>query len=145
MNNAADVKRDERSTLAKLLTMMLLADDNITLVTKNKILSMLAREGSDAHELAARLDRGGQLSEAEMQKIFAAGIEQGRAESAATFQSVGEPTWHEIANACAAHPEVFKSESERQFVADMVRRTVCGGVPTEKQANWLRKIYARFT
>jgi hypothetical protein len=34
-------------------------------------------------------------------------------------------------------------EREKQFVKDMVRHTVRGGEPTEKQAGWLRKIYAR--
>jgi hypothetical protein len=57
---------------------------------------------------------------------------------------VDEPTWHEIACTCRDQ-KPLRDEREQQFVEDMVRRTVQGGVPTEKQANWLRKIYARRT
>jgi hypothetical protein len=53
-----------------------------------------------------------------------------------------EPSWHDIARECAERPEYFRRERERDFVNDMVRRTVHGGQPSEKQANWLRKIYA---
>ena len=53
-----------------------------------------------------------------------------------------EPSWHDVAEACAVHAERLRP-NEQNFVRDMVRRTVHGGEPTEKQAAWLRSIYAR--
>jgi hypothetical protein len=146
-----DIPAPTLGTIIKMLLVMLSTDqDNIALTSRDMIRNKLASEGADIHDLVGCLSSngGGQLLQAEMEKIYTAGIEEGRrqaeAQSPITLHSVGEPTWHEIATACAAHPEVFKSENERQFVADMIRRTVCNGAPSEKQAAWLRKIYARF-
>jgi hypothetical protein len=54
-----------------------------------------------------------------------------------------EPTWHEIARECQRHPSCLRGDREKEFVSDMVRRTVRGGKLSEKQENWLRAIYAR--
>lgn len=54
-----------------------------------------------------------------------------------------EPCWHDIACECAAHNAQLHDDRERKFMNDMVRWTVHGGSPTEKQAKWLRPIYAR--
>jgi len=84
-----------------------------------------------------------------MKKIYDAGVATGRTEmkkelNGRMFQSVDEePTWFEIASLCKANPQVMHSDNEKQFVSDMCRRLVHGGVPTERQADWLRKIYAR--
>jgi hypothetical protein len=53
------------------------------------------------------------------------------------------PSWYEIAQECAAHPELLRSNREREFVNDMLRRTVHGGELTEKQAKWLRDVWTR--
>ena len=81
-------------------------------------------------------------------EIYQRGVEDGKraAENGPMFHNVnldGEPSWNDIARECAAHPRRMKSEREKDFVADMVRRTAHGGEPTPKQADWLRKIYAR--
>jgi hypothetical protein len=109
-------------------------------------------QSTDAHTITAIADRIAQpsgLSKAEMKKIYDAGVATGRTEmkkelNGRMFQSVDEePTWFEIASLCKANPQVMHSDNEKQFVSDMCRRLVHGGVPTERQADWLRKIYAR--
>jgi hypothetical protein len=85
-----------------------------------------------------------------MKKIYDAGVAAGRKAmkqelGGRTFQSVDdeEPSWFEIASLCRNNPQVMHSDNEKNFVSDICRRLVHGGEPTEKQANWLRKIYAR--
>jgi hypothetical protein len=101
--------------------------------------------------IADRIDQANGLSKADMKKIYDAGIATGRKQmkqelNGRAFQSIDadeEPSWFEIASLCRANPQVLHSDNEKQFVSDMCRRLVHGGEPTEKQANWLRKIYAR--
>jgi len=110
-------------------------------------------QSTDAHTITAIADRITQpngLSKADMKKLYDAGVAAGRKAmkqelGGRAFQSVDdeEPSWFEIASLCRNNPQVMHSDNERQFVSDMCRRLVHGGVPTEKQANWLRKIYAR--
>jgi hypothetical protein len=83
---------------------------------------------------------GAGLSEAERRKIFEKGVEEGRRR---TTNGAGEPSWHEIATACSARPELRRDDREREFVNDMVWCTIHGGRLSEKQENWLRAIYAR--
>jgi hypothetical protein len=44
---------------------------------------------------------------------------------------------------CAKHPARLYGEHEKNFVDDMVRKAVRGGWVSQKQGDWLRKIYAR--
>jgi hypothetical protein len=107
----------------------------------------------DIHALADTIGQtnGKEYTEAHLLRARELGIEEGRRrereeQGAPVFRNINlddEPTWHEIAVECAAHPNRMRSDRERQFVGDMVLRTVRGGEPTEKQASWLRKIYAR--
>jgi len=105
----------------------------------------------DMHALADSIGsaNGKKFSEEEARQIYFRGVEDGKRqaerEAGPIFHGVGddEPSWHEIAVKCAAHPRLMHSDSERKFVHDMVHRTVHGGEPTQKQAAWLRKIYAR--
>jgi len=109
-------------------------------------------QSADAHTITTIADRIAQpngLSKADMKKIYDAGVTAGRTATkkelnGRVFQSVDEePSWFEIASLCKANPQVLHSDNEKTFVSDMCRRLVHGGEPTEKQANWLRKIYAR--
>jgi hypothetical protein len=110
-------------------------------------------QSTDAHTITAIADRIAQsngLSKTEMKKIYDAGVAAGRKAmkqelGGRAFQSVDdeEPSWFEIASLCRNNPQIMHSDNEKQFVSDMCRRLVHGGEPTEKQANWLRKIYAR--
>lgn len=107
---------------------------------------ILEAAGADFNALAGRLFAD-LFTEEQAREIYFRGFKDGQRQAekvaAPTFQSVDGPTWHEIACACAAHPQRLKSENEKTFVEDMVRRLVHGGEPTEKQKSWLRKIYAR--
>jgi hypothetical protein len=107
----------------------------------------------DFHTLADNIGQtnGKEYTEAQILRARELGIAEGRrlereAQNAPAFRNINldeEPTWHEIAVECAAHPHRLRDDREKQFVQDMVHRTVRGGEPTEKQASWLRKIYAR--
>jgi hypothetical protein len=80
-------------------------------------------------------------------EIYRRGVEDGQraAESArGEFRDIDahdEPSWHDIACECAR--QRLRNDREREFVQDMVRRTVRGGKLSEKQASWLSSIYAR--
>jgi hypothetical protein len=119
------------------------------------IVRLLRSKGADLHALADRVDGGPRaadgrqlFTEDQAKEIYFRGVEDGRqqaekTQAAPTFQSVDGPSWHEIAVACAAHPDRLRNDREKEFVEDMVRRLIHGGEPSERQANWLRKIYAR--
>jgi hypothetical protein len=105
----------------------------------------------DIHTLADSIGANGkEYTKAQLLKARELGIEEGRRlereeQGAPVFRSVNldeEPTWHEIAVECAAHPNRLY-DGQKKFVKDMVRRTVHGGEPTEKHASWLRKVYVR--
>ena len=111
----------------------------------------LQSAGLDLRAFADRVTQTNGLDKAQMQKIYdvdhAAGRRAAEKELAGRmFQNVdasAEPSWFEIASECRAHPQMIRSDRERQFVNDMCRRLVHGGTPSEKQNAWLRKIYAR--
>lgn len=52
-------------------------------------------------------------------------------------------TWSTLSKWCRENDCGALSPKERKFVRDMGARLVCGGEPTEKQAAWLRAIYAK--
>jgi hypothetical protein len=52
-------------------------------------------------------------------------------------------SWRDLARWCRDHDGGRLSAAERKFVVDMANRLVLDGKPTEKQADWLRAIYAR--
>lgn len=54
-----------------------------------------------------------------------------------------DKTWRELAVWCRYNSRGRLNEREFEFVREMTARLVCGGEPTEKQAAWLRAIYAR--
>jgi hypothetical protein len=142
----------------KLHTLILLLasdQDGEVVAAGRTIVRTLKSIELDIHSLADRLTGGGKpgndqklFTEPQVREIYSRGFEDGRQEAernrgASAFQSVDGPTWHEIACACAARPDRLRDAREQEFVEDMVRRLVHGGEPSERQANWLRKIYAR--
>ena len=133
--------------LAKLLRLLSSERDGEVVGAARAIVRTLDGAGLDIHALAENLGiNGKKFSEADALEIYRRGVEDGKRATEnenVGFHSVDEPTWHEIACECAAHDRRLRDERERQFVRDMVRRTVRGGEPTEKQAHWLRAIYAR--
>jgi hypothetical protein len=131
--------------IGKLIKMLSSSSDGEVVAAVHALMRTLEAEGTDIHELAERVE-GRKLSQAEMQKIydkaFAAG-KQSVAAAAPTFHDVtNEISWHAIACECM-HSSRLRDQREQKFVADMVRWTVRGGEPTEKQAKWLRSIYVR--
>jgi hypothetical protein len=66
----------------------------------------------------------------------------GRAERHADVERLPAKTWSEMARYCLARRERL-TDKERRFISDMVPRLASGAVPTEKQANWLRKLNAK--
>ena len=102
----------------------------------------------DIHALADGIEEcnGKKFTEADAIEIYQRGVEDGHRAAeqngALNFSTVGEPSWNEIARECAAHAARLQPR-ECSFVDDMVRLTVHGGEPTEKQAKWLRSIWAR--
>lgn len=52
-------------------------------------------------------------------------------------------TWADLAAWCRDHDGGRLTEAEARFVAQMVDRVVVGGTPSERQASWLRSIYAK--
>jgi hypothetical protein len=106
----------------------------------------LKSQGLDIHALADHIGSGKKFTEADATEIYRRGVEDGKREAEKAqpiiFQNVAahdEPSWHEIACECRR----LRNDRERVFVRDMARRLVHGGEPTEKQAAWLRSIYAR--
>lgn len=50
--------------------------------------------------------------------------------------------WAELCDFCLAFPEFLKPKEEN-FLRDIGPRLIIGGNPTDKQATWLRAIYAK--
>jgi hypothetical protein len=102
---------------------------------------VLREEGSDIHDLAARIEG---LSQAEMKKLYDAGFEQGKSAATAAapdFSNVG-PSFYEMAKEIQHKGEGRLSQREADFVDDMTR-WCARREPTEKQAKWLHAIYCR--
>lgn len=136
--------------LGKLLRLLTSDRDGEIIAAARAIRRTLESEKLDIHALAETVETTAgpkKFSEAEALEIYQRGRREGKgeAEAARGFREVGsdEPGWHEIACVCAARPERLRDDREREFAEDMVRRTVRGGEPTEKQAHWLRAIYTR--
>jgi hypothetical protein len=141
------------SKLEKFILLLASDKDGEVVAAARALNRTLKSAKLDIHALADSISQanGKEYTQAQLLKARELGIAEGRRleqqeQNGAIFRNVNlddEPTWHEIAIECAAHPDRLHCEREKQFVKDMVRRTVHGGEPTKKQASWLRKIYAR--
>jgi hypothetical protein len=114
------------------------------------IQKILKAGGYDWHDLTADLFTPSDkvFTEADALEIYRRGQIDGREQArrekpqTETFVNVDtSPPWHEIATECLTRPHY--SLREKEFVEDMIKATVNGGEPTEKQQSWLRKIYRR--
>src|SRR5262245_15884739 len=147
MSNALAPIADKLKRFIRLLS----SDTDGEVVAAARALNRTLRNAKlDIHVLADSISavNGKKWGDDHVLEAYKRGVEDGRreAESEPMFRNANidaEPTWHDIATECAAHPHRLHSDREKQFVKDMVRRTVHGGEPTEKQASWLRKIYTR--
>ncbi len=104
--------------IAKLIPRLASSHDGEVIATVHAIRRTLEGAGLDLHALAASL--------------------------AIRPADDGEPaTWQELATWCRNIGQHRLSLKEFLFVSDMAHRLVCDGEPTEKQAAWLRAIYAK--
>ena len=129
--------------LEKLVRLLSSDKDHEVLAAARAIQRTLSGAGSDIHELADRI-KGGKLSESEMQRIYDAGVQEGKdaAAAAAGFKNTEGPSWLEMAEYCAGHDDGRLSAKERGFVEDMVR--LCARrEPSEKKGRWLHVLYVR--
>ncbi len=74
--------------------------------------------------------------------IFDLAANLGMAERPANTLRLPPKTWSEMARYCLARCERL-SDRERKFVSDIASLLASGAAPTEKQANWLRKLNAK--
>jgi hypothetical protein len=136
--------------LGKLIRMLSSSHDGEVIAAALAIRRALKDAGLDVHALADGLTASGtngkKFSEQEAVEIYQRGLADGRRaveeERPVKFDDVESPSWHAIAVECAAHKaRLFPQEID--FVNDMIRWTVHGNPPSEKQGAWLRKIYVR--
>jgi hypothetical protein len=137
--------------LGKLIKMLSSDRDGEIVAAARAIMRTLQAEKLDIHALADGItgSRNGsshsrKYTEEDMRTAYRSGRDDGRkeAERNGGFYSVDEPGWHQIARECQKHVDQLR-DREREFVEDMVCRTVHGGELTEKQAKWLRDIWTR--
>ena len=98
--------------------------DNEVVSTVRLIERTLKASGLDWHDLVARL------------KAYAEPSRQ-------TKPPDDPKSWGQMAAWCASKGFGRLTLKELTFVNDMSRRLVFGGAPTERQATWLRAIYAK--
>jgi hypothetical protein len=129
--------------LEKALRMLASDKDGDVIAAVHAIQRILHSAGSDIYELAARI-KGGKLSEADMQRIYDAGVRDGKDAAAvnAGFSSVDGPSYLEMARYCAQHDNGRLTLKERGFVEDM-ERWCCRREPSEKQGKWLHVLYVK--
>jgi hypothetical protein len=135
------------------LARMLSSDRDGEIVAAARALNRTLKSvGLDIHAFADSIGQinSKKFTEADALEIYRRGVEDGRREAEnnqdVTFHNItthDEPSWHDIACKCARYPDRLYGEHEKDFVDDMVRRTVHGGRVSQKQGDWLRKIYAR--
>jgi hypothetical protein len=107
--------------LGKLMRLLASNRDGEVVAAVRGLMRTLTAAGADIHALANLVERGAVKS---------------------TTANPDAVDWHAIAIECLEASWVF-SERERDFVEGMVDLTKIGGEPSERQAVWLRKIYAR--
>src|SRR5262245_21645207 len=132
--------------LAKLLRMLSSNREPEVLAAAQALCRTLQSAGADIHALAAIVEHGGELNQAEMKKLYDAGYHEGlrvaenKHHGSEDFRNInGLPSWHEMALWCRHRNDRLQSK-ERQFIDDTTSRTVWRE-PGERQAMWLKSIY----
>lgn len=116
--------------IAKLIPRLATNHDGEVVATVRAIERTLKSAGFDFHTLAHALE------EEPQEKVVV--VYRDRPKNA-----TDPDTWAEVAKWCRENDRERLSPKEREFVRDMAARLVCDGEPTEKQAAWLRAIYAK--
>jgi hypothetical protein len=157
-----DLAAPVRSKLAKCLRLLSSDRDGEVIAAARALVGVLRSAGADVHDLAEQIEqpnggrqgeRGGKISEADMQRLYNAGYEAGlqaaedkyHAEEEDGFVSInGMPSWHVIARWCQHHRLNDRlRENERKFIDQMAGQTVWRE-PTENQQKWLKSIFFKF-
>jgi hypothetical protein len=115
--------------LSKLIPMLATDHDGEVIATVRAISRTLKGAGMDFHNLVEA------LCVPKLSYVYAP--------PPAPEKEKAPETWGEIAIWCRNHDGGDLTYKERKFVLDMIRRTATGYEPTEKQAKWLRSIYAK--
>jgi hypothetical protein len=123
--------------LAKLLRMLSSNREPEVLAAAQALCRTLESAGADIHALAAIVEHGGELNQAEMKKLYDAGYHEGLRVSESNphgsedFRDIdGLPSWHEMALWCRQRNDRLQSR-EREFIDHMASLTVWRE-PTEK-------------
>jgi len=131
--------------IQKLIKMLSSPNEGEALAAVHALQRVLREDGTDIHELAARIEG---LSQAEMKRLYDAGFQEGEtaaktaaAAAARDFSNVG-PSFYEMACEIKHKGEGRLSQREADFVDDMTR-WCARREPTEKQAKWLHVIYCK--
>jgi hypothetical protein len=133
--------------LGKLLRLLASGHEGEVVAAARSIDRTLKRAGLDIHALAECVRADRKFTEADAVEIYQRGVADGHRAAERQHPAFrhldNDPSWHAIACDCAAKSDRLHDQKEKDFVADMVRWTVRGGEPTERQAKWLRSIYTR--
>jgi hypothetical protein len=139
-----DVGTEEK--LEKLVRLLSSDKEGEVVAAARAIQRTLSNAGSDIHELAERI-KGGKLSEAEMRKIYDAGVKDGK-DAAAAEKGFGDvmsesPSYLEMAKYCDAHGNGRLNSWEREFIDNMLYVCTCGYSLSQKRIATLEKIFRR--
>jgi hypothetical protein len=118
------------------------------------IARLLESHGSSFHELAAHIENGGGLTEADKQKIkseienaraigYAEGVKaaEDRQHGTGAFRNAdGTLEWTEVALFCQREKHRLPAK-HHEFIDDMASRTVYGREPTPKQHQYLHSLF----
>jgi hypothetical protein len=139
--------------LAKYVRLLASDKDGEVVAAARAMQRTLLGIGADFHCLADRVEHtnGGQLSQAEMMKIYNAGKQEGiRIERArrptSTFQDVtidGFPSARDMAAFCYRNKANLRSDWEDEFVTNMAAWTRTPKPLSAKQQMHLEKIYIK--
>ena len=139
--------------LAKYIRLLASDKDGEVVASARAMQRTLLGIGADFHCLADRVEHsnGSKLSEAEMRKIYDAGLKEGiRIERTrrptSTFQDVtvdGFPSARDMAMFCYRNKANLRSDWENEFVTNMASWTRTPKPLSEKQQAHLEKIYIK--
>ena len=124
MMSALPIPARITAKITKLVAMLSSDNDSEVVTTVRAIQRTLKAAGADFHTLAKAIAYGGE-AQPELVRRSSPG------------------SWVEVARWCRDHEAGRLGPREREFVASMVRRLVCGARPTERQARWLKSIFVR--
>jgi hypothetical protein len=141
--------------IAKLFRLLASDFEGEVLAAVRRMKTQLEAEGLNFNDIAVVIENhNGEIeerkySDSDAERIFARGMEKGRAEEAQRrdlppefYDANGQPRWNEIALFCRKNVVQLRSKWEREFITDMAGKTLWQQ-PTEKQAKHLLGIFIR--